>query len=108
LGGKDDIKIARFTPTFGDVDGDGDMDLVFGAYPGRIYLSENTAGKGKTPVFAVPQRLGDPKEPFPSLNGWTIVRVCDLNSDGILDLVIFGQAPGDTICTVWFCPGGKP
>lgn len=73
----------------GDLDGDGDVDLVFAA--------------GQTGNFSVVLNNGDgtfaPRVPYASQEGWTdFVGLSDLDGDGDLDLV---QGFPDAIC-----PGG--
>ncbi len=83
--------IAIASPTLGDIDGDGDLDLVAGSYSGAFYYYENT-GSAASPVFV--QRTGAANP----LDGQIVLeipapRLVDLDGDGDLDLVV-GQTGG--------------
>ena len=80
----------RFTPTFGDLDGDGDLDALIGEEFGNLFYAENLAG---------------PNQPFkfgPAVFGYQDLDVgqssrpqlIDINRDGVLDLVI-GERNGN-------------
>ncbi len=75
-----------FAPTFGDLDDDGDLDVVIGNRDGQLFYGENTAGPGNTATFAqlvfAWQGLdaGQFSKPFLS----------DLDRDGKTDLLVGG------------------
>lgn len=74
----------RLVPTFGDLDGDNDQDMILGEYFGYIHYFENTAGAGNTANFVLNQvqymgiDVGNFAAPY----------LVDLNRDNLLDLVI--------------------
>jgi hypothetical protein len=80
----------RFTPTFGDLDGDGDLDALIGEEFGNLFYAENIAGPNqpfefKAPVFAFQDiDVGQVNRP----------QLIDMNRDGLLDLVI-GERNGN-------------
>jgi CSLREA domain-containing protein len=74
-------------PSFGDVDGDGDLDLVAGLDIGLAYL-KNT-GSATNPVYV--QLIGA-ASPFHDVSNWIIDQphpaLGDMDRDGDLDLVL--------------------
>ncbi len=88
-GGFSSLFLNGLHPTFGDIDGDGDLDMMCGAQDGSVVYIENTAGAGNPAVWATPQQnyksidVGDASAPF----------LVDLDRDNDLDLLI-GQYSG--------------
>ncbi|MCB1500150.1 MAG: VCBS repeat-containing protein [Bauldia sp.] len=81
---------------FGDLDGDGDLDMLVGTSVGEIAFFENT-GSATQPAFT--QRSGS-DNPFAAIASFddSIPHpgLADLDGDGDLDLA-FGQASGSVI-----------
>lgn len=75
----------RFAPTFGEMDDDGDEDLMVGDARGPLYLAINNAGKDKPMTFEPPVwfiyadiSAGQNAKP----------QIIDLDDDGLKDLSI--------------------
>jgi hypothetical protein len=82
----DGIDIGSFsTPALGDLDADGDLDLVAGELGGGFFYLENT-GSASSPAFALRIGAGNPLSPF-SVGGDSRPALADLDGDGDLDLV---------------------
>jgi hypothetical protein len=73
------------TPTFADIDGDGDMDLFYGNRDGNFYYLENT-GTSIAPAFGAPQT-----NPFGIVSYYNANRstptFADIDNDGDFDLL---------------------
>lgn len=72
----------NLAPAFGDLDGDGDVDLLVGENDGSLFYAENTGGSG-VPEFnqIVPSYLniGGGQKCVPS--------IADLDNDGLADII---------------------
>jgi hypothetical protein len=73
-----------FVPCFGDLDNDGDLDLIIGDNFGKLYYLENLAGPSAPMEFAPPvyNAFGISTGSFAAPTLW------DFNGDGKLDLLI--------------------
>jgi hypothetical protein len=73
-----------FAPAFGDLDQDGDPDLLVGEQQGGLFFLENTAGAGNPMDFA------SPVYPYKNIDKGqsTIPQIVDLNRDGRMDILL--------------------
>ena len=72
------------TPTFGDIDNDGDEDMILGDFNGKLHLFTNSAGTGNTAIFS----LTTPEYSGIDVGNFAAPQLIDLNRDLLLDLVI--------------------
>ncbi|MCR9174189.1 MAG: T9SS type A sorting domain-containing protein [bacterium] len=78
----------RSVPGFGDIDNDGDKDLLLGLEDGSIVFYENLA-TGTTPIWGNPVMNFEDNQGAPiSVNAFAHPQLFDLNDDGLLDLLI--------------------
>jgi len=82
----------RSAPSSGDLDGDGDLDMIVGSLAGTLTGFENTGGPSN-PTFNVRPGFVPPGGPW---NNNTAPVLGDLDGDGDLDLVV-GLASGQLI-----------
>ncbi len=82
----------HFYPTFGDLDNDGDEDMVLGEYSGYCYYFENTGGAGNPAIFSTYNVLNDylasPLVTPTNAGIYVIPTLVDLDRDSDLDLVV--------------------
>jgi hypothetical protein len=78
-------------PSFGDLDGDLDLDMVVGDAAGRLYYFANTAASGNPPAYTF-----NSSSPLSGIDvgNFAAPQIIDLNRDGKLDLVV-GEAAGN-------------
>ena len=77
-----------------DWDGDGDLDLLLGAYEGRLYLQRNEGTRAEPAFSGVNELLTAGGEAFHVAGGLTAPRLCDWDGDGKTDLVCGGFEGG--------------
>ena len=74
----------RLAPAFGDLDGDGDVDLLVGDQTGRLYHFDNQGGAGQPLEFN-----GYTYEYMDIRPGNRVApQMIDLNKDGLMDIVV--------------------
>jgi hypothetical protein len=84
----------RAVPTFGDLDSDGDQDLVIGKEAGSLIRFTNTAGAGNTLNFGTSAPLTDNNGSPIQVNSYAFPQLFDLDKDGLLDLIV-GKKTGE-------------
>ena len=84
----DGVDVGVFsTPTFVDIDNDGDMDAFIGEFHGTIKYYKNT-GTNSAPVFT--EQTGNPNNPFDGVDvgSRSIPTFVDIDNDGDMDAFI--------------------
>jgi hypothetical protein len=78
------IDVSNFAPAFGDLDGDGDQDMVVGEESGTLFFVPNTSNVNGVLQMGTPMinwknmQIGSAPKP----------QIIDLDRDGLLDIVV--------------------
>jgi hypothetical protein len=86
----------RGSPTFGDVNNDGNLDMIIGLVNGKLYFYENPGGPGSMNFSIAQVQLQDDMGNNITVPSYTTPELFDLNNDGLLDLII-GQNLGGLV-----------
>jgi hypothetical protein len=95
------LPINHAMPAVGDIDQDGDIDILFGTSSGQIHWLENTAGPGNVSDFSV---FHENPFSFTTPSSAAAPQIFDLNNDGLPDLLI-GMQNGRI---AWYRNTGSP
>ncbi len=84
----------RSIPSFGDLDDDGDVDMVIGLENGTLNRYTNSAGAGNPVNFIAQAQLTDNNGTAINVISYAAPQLFDLNDDGLLDLIV-GKKTGE-------------
>lgn len=84
--------LTNLAPAFGDLDGDGDPDLIIGDYSGNIHYFRNVASAGTEPNFVLTQvKLKSTNNRIIDVGDFAVPQLVDMDKDGKVDLIIGGR-----------------
>jgi hypothetical protein len=81
------LGLQNVIPAFGDMDNDGDSDLIIGNKDGALHYFENSAGSGNTASFGLTEAFYKNID----VGGFSSPFIIDINNDSKPDLIIGEQ-----------------
>jgi Secretion system C-terminal sorting domain/FG-GAP-like repeat len=90
----DSLQLKEAAPASGDLDNDGDIDIIAGLIDGKLVWWENTAGNGNVPVLIYRSFVKNDTGQVFSVGGNAMPAIADLDNDNKNDLVI-GERNGN-------------
>ena len=86
------LGIINMVPTFGDLDGDTDSDMIIGGHDGKLHYFENTAPIGANANFVLTQtNLKNSNNRTIDVGDFATPQIVDVDGDSKNDLVIGGR-----------------
>ncbi len=90
--GLSSLGLQNMVPTFGDMDGDGDADMIIGGFTGILNYFENTSAAGAPANFVLSQAniTNSNNRPI-DVGDFATPQIVDVDNDGKNDLLIGGR-----------------
>ena len=90
--GLSSLSILNMIPTFGDLDADGDADMVIGGIDGKLQYYQNTAAIGATANFVLAAaNLKNSNNRTIDVGDYAAPQIVDVDGDGKNDLIVGGR-----------------
>ncbi|MFL5762305.1 MAG: FG-GAP-like repeat-containing protein [Bacteroidia bacterium] len=86
------LGIGNMVPAFGDMDGDGDADMIIGGMDGKIHYFRNTAAPGATCHFVLSAaNLQNSSGRVIDVGDYAVPLIADMDGGGTNDVVVGGR-----------------
>lgn len=83
------LGINNMVPAFGDMDADGDSDMIIGGYDGKLHYFENTASSGDSAAFVLSQpNFKNSNNRVIDVGDFATPQIVDVDGDLKNDLVV--------------------